>query len=99
MQEECDESLTLILCSWSGCRDFVRSDPGEESGAAHRRLARPLGNGDRRTVWDLGPDEKAGRFARRIGLPCRRALRPAPSVGSALTSQSRKFANPGETNG
>jgi hypothetical protein len=43
----------------------------EESGAAHRRLARPLGNGDRRTVWDLGPDEKAGHFVRRIRLPCR----------------------------
>jgi len=54
-----------------GCRDFVRSDSGEESGAAHCRLARPPGNGDRRTVWDLGPDEKAGRFACRIGLPCR----------------------------
>src|SRR6266436_6339895 len=88
MQKECDESLAPILCSWSGCRDSVRSDPREESGAAHRRLARPLGNGDRRTVWDLGPDEKAGRFACRIGVPCRAYRSPTRQTDAACETSS-----------
>jgi len=53
MQEECDESLVHILCSWFGCRDFVRSDPREESAPPIVALLGLLGMviGEQFGVW------------------------------------------------
>jgi len=51
---------------------FVRSDPREESGATDRRLARPLGNGDRRTVRGFGFRRKKLDVSHAASvLPCR----------------------------
>src|SRR6266702_7973306 len=79
-----NEGVVLIFRRWSRSRCPLRTYPGEESGTAHRRLTRPLGNGAWRTVGDMDANEEARCSACCGRLPCRRALRPAAFVPSAL---------------
>src|SRR5207302_10584341 len=45
-----DEGVVYFFRSWSRCRCSLRAHQGKKSGAAHRRITRPLGDGAWGTV-------------------------------------------------